>query len=47
METVAKVSYFYRPSGANRLYTRSSETSETFATITQRHKPTGILGLSQ
>jgi len=38
------VSFSYRPGGANRIC--SSETSETFATITRRHKPIGILGLS-
>jgi len=36
METVSNVSYSYRPGGANKVC--SSETSETLATITQRHK---------
>ena len=45
IETVSNVSHSYRPGGANGVC--SSETSETFATITQSHKPIDILGLSQ
>jgi hypothetical protein len=44
VETVS-VSYFYLPGGANRVC--SSETSETFVTITRCHKPKGTLDLSQ